>query len=573
MGLSDRLSPTVMLRASASAVAAGALSVGAFALLPSAAATVRHAAGGPGKYVFATYNNNNDKTFNQLLGINDSDEIAGYFGSGAKGHPNMGYTVVPPYSQASYTAENFPGSVQTQVTGLNNSGVTVGFFSHQNTASGNNDNHGFWRGTDGVYHQADFPTSDPASPVVDQLLGINGHGVAVGFYTNKQGFNRSYSLDTKTNKFAKILEPGHAGASITATGINLAGFVTGFFAAPHGATDSFLLKGKTFTTIAFPGSSATTAFGVNNRGEVVGAYTLGKGDKAKSHGFTWTQKGGFVTVDDPHGKGTTLVNGVNSAGDLVGFYTDSKGNTDGFLAIPSGLETKALTLQSMPQGKFTISTASNGDTVITAHVIGLTPGSDHSVEMTEPGSGPIMLDQLQANGVGQANQVVYEQANAKINAASRIVVLNGTDGTPVGNEPIGQTDELGNANPSVKLTALEVTPGGMSLGTPSGHAVVTYNPVSMKLTVMIMASGLTPGLHAAHIHVGSCASQGGVIYMLMDLKADSHGNINTTRTILGENAPLPATGWYLNLHQGDSNTILSGGMPTIAFRPLLCSNI
>ena len=329
---------TVFLRAGAAAVAAGALTLGALALLPAAAATVRHDAAVSGKYVFATYNNNSDPTFNQLLGINDSDEIAGYFGSGAKGHPNKGYTVVPPYGQTSYTAENFPGSAQTQVTGLNNSGITVGFFSHQNKASMSNDNHGFWRSSAGVYHQADFPTSDPASPPVDQLLGINGHGVAVGFYANAQGFNRSYSYNTKTGKFARILEPGHAGANITATGINLAGFVTGFYAAPHGVTDSFLLIGHKFTTIAFRGSSATTAFGVNNRGEVVGAYTTGSGDKAKSHGFTWTKSGGFVTVDDPHGKGTTLVNGVNSAGDLVGFYTDKKGNTDGFLAIPTKRE-------------------------------------------------------------------------------------------------------------------------------------------------------------------------------------------------------------------------------------------
>ena len=142
------------------------------------------------------------------------------------------------------------------------------------------------------------------------------------------------------------------------------------------------------------------------------------------------------------------------------------------------------------------------------------------------------------------------------------------------NEPIAQTGELSTANPNLPLTALEVTPGGMSLGTPSGHAVVAYDPVTMKLTITVSASGLTSGLHAAHIHVGSCASQGGVLYMLMDLKADSHGNISAqTRTILGVNAPLPATGWYLNLHQGNSNTILSNGMPTIAFRPLLCQNI
>jgi hypothetical protein len=46
-----------------------------------------------------------------------------------------------------------------------------------------------------------------------------------------------------------------------------------------------------------------------------------------------------------------------------------------------------------------------------------------------------------------------------------------------------------------------------------------------------------------------------------------------TRTVTGVTTPMPATGWYLNLHQGSSNNILSNGQPTIFFRPLLCANI
>ena len=60
----------------------------------------------------------------------------------------------------------------------------------------------------------------------------------------------------------------------------------------------------------------------------------------------------------------------------------------------------------------------------------------------------------------------------------------------------------------------------------------------------------------------------------MDLVANGHGRIvSQTRVISGVTTPIPATGWYLNLHQGNSNTILSNGQPTIFFRPLLCSNI
>ena len=71
------------------------------------------------------------------------------------------------------------------------------------------------------------------------------------------------------------------------------------------------------------------------------------------------------------------------------------------------------------------------------------------------------------------------------------------------------------------------------------------------------ASGLTPGAHAAHIHVGSCQSQGAVQYMLMDFTANADGQIvNQTRTVTDVTTPLPATGWYLNLHQGNSGNIL-----------------
>jgi hypothetical protein len=46
-------------------------------------------------YTFETLNNAVDPTFNQLLGINSSGLISGYFGSGAGDHPNKGYLLAP----------------------------------------------------------------------------------------------------------------------------------------------------------------------------------------------------------------------------------------------------------------------------------------------------------------------------------------------------------------------------------------------------------------------------------------------------------------------------------------------
>ena len=310
-------------------VASGAL---AFALAgPASASTGYH---------FRTLNNDRDVTFNQLLGINNSGVIAGYFGSGAKGHPNKGYRLFPDYGQGNYANENFPGSKQTQVTGLNDNGVTVGFWSTQNTASMTNNNFGFYA-AGGRYYNVNFPTGDNASPQVDQLLGVNDHDVAVGFYTNGQGSNRGYTYNIRTRQFTRVLPPGFTSStslhspSLTATAINNYGDVAGFYAKSSSQTDAFLrLHDGQFITLAVPGAAMTQAFGVNDRDEVVGAYTTGSGSNAATHGFTWRAGSGFRTVDDPHGHGTTTINGVNNAGDLVGFYTDSAGNTDGMLALP-----------------------------------------------------------------------------------------------------------------------------------------------------------------------------------------------------------------------------------------------
>ena len=321
-------------RIAAATVASGVLTMGALSLATSASASTVSAHGAGTSYSFAIHDNAHDVTFNQLLGINDEGVIAGYFGSGAQGHPNKGYLLLPPYGQHDYINENFPGSVQTQVTGLNNRGVTVGFWSSMNTASMVNNNFGFYE-VGGSFYNADFPTSDPANPPVDQLLGVNDSDIAVGFYTDGQGNNHGYEYNIGDHRFSTVTDPGLPAASLTAAAINDENDVAGVYTNSAGTTDGFL---KThhgqFIDLAFPGASSTMALGVNSRDEVVGTYTDGSGSTATMHGFTWSPQHGFRTVDDPNGVGTTTINGVNDRGQLVGFYVDGAGNTDGFVASP-----------------------------------------------------------------------------------------------------------------------------------------------------------------------------------------------------------------------------------------------
>ncbi len=178
-------------RVAIAAAASGLLAAGALGLAATSASAATLSAHSGTSYSFQTRDNARDLTFNQLLGINDSGVIAGYLGSGAQGHPNKGYLLLPPYGSHSYLNENFPGSVQTQVTGLNNRGVTVGFWSSMNNANMVNDNFGFVE-ANGHFRNADFPTGTPANPPVDQLLGVNDSDVAVGFYTDASGNNHGY---------------------------------------------------------------------------------------------------------------------------------------------------------------------------------------------------------------------------------------------------------------------------------------------------------------------------------------------------------------------------------------------
>jgi hypothetical protein len=312
--------------------------IGAGAVASPALATPH---GGGTKYQFETLDNQADVTFNQLLGINQHGVIAGYFGSGQAGHPNKGYLLSFPYGQGQYRSENWPVSVQTQVTGLNDHGVTVGFWSTMNNANNmNNDNRAFVS-DHGYFIDGDFPidTANAATPPVDQLLGVDDNDVAVGFYTDANGNNHAYTFDINRNQYNEITPSGIT--SPTAAGINNHGDIAGFGTdstsdSSAGQVVGYLLRRDGRVTILnVPGSSMTQALGVNDDNEVVGVYQVGTGSSAVTHGFTWTQWGGFQTVDDPHGIGATTINGVNDKGELVGFYTDGAGNTDGLLAMPS----------------------------------------------------------------------------------------------------------------------------------------------------------------------------------------------------------------------------------------------
>jgi probable HAF family extracellular repeat protein len=312
------------------AAAVGAALVTSTALLAAGFAMDTPAAPAVVHYTLDEHRDYKDGTFNQLLGVNDKGQIAGYYGSGTTGHPNVGYVTNPPYTNpVSFHVEDFPGAVQTQVVAINDSGTTGGFYVDP---AGNNFGFVRWRGTF-------MAVIDPAKGDVgttNQILGVNDQGVAVGFYTDAAGNDHGYRFDFHTDIFTPIAVPG--ATSVTATGINDEGTVVGFYTSPSGPGRAFLLQANgAMKTWAQPGASATEDFGINDTGRVVGSYTLGTGTAAQTFGFV-RQDNTTQTVIDPSaatGPGAmTVFNGIANNGDLVGFYLDPAGNTDGVLAVP-----------------------------------------------------------------------------------------------------------------------------------------------------------------------------------------------------------------------------------------------
>ena len=72
-----------------------------------------------------------------------------------------------------------------------------------------------------------------------------------------------------------------------------------------------------YTTLDVPGSTLTQAFGINDRGQVVGLYSNG----TSTEGFLYS--GGTYTTLSVPGNSDTQAWGINDRGQIVGFYFNS----------------------------------------------------------------------------------------------------------------------------------------------------------------------------------------------------------------------------------------------------------
>jgi uncharacterized membrane protein len=70
------------------------------------------------------------------------------------------------------------------------------------------------------------------------------------------------------------------------------------------------------TTIDLPGAARTLALDINEKGEIVGRYTMA----GQNHGFFRDASGNVTTLDYP-GSSFSVASSINDSGDVLGWYT------------------------------------------------------------------------------------------------------------------------------------------------------------------------------------------------------------------------------------------------------------
>jgi uncharacterized membrane protein len=180
------------------------------------------------------------------FGINDLGTIVGQY---ATATATPGFIRIGANSYITINAPSGPNTVNAQ--GINNNGLVVGFYLgtdgqvHGFMASQKNAMGGMLTGT---------PIADPVIPPVpgepgatfsfSQVLGINDHGIAVGYYGDSTTSQHGFIYDTNSGKYTFLDDPKsafHNGVEVTQiTGINNNSEITGFYSDANGVFHGFV---------------------------------------------------------------------------------------------------------------------------------------------------------------------------------------------------------------------------------------------------------------------------------------------------------------------------------------------
>jgi probable HAF family extracellular repeat protein len=249
-------------------------------------------------------------------------------------------------SAAGYDISPFPsnGNTTTLPWGINNRGDIVGYYYTTGIPS-RNARAFLW--SDGVFQDVavpgsgrsfaygindrgdiaglvtapEYPTQDQAGFLtmreeslqlgrLTQQVSINGINNHLDLVVQQSNPSRAFLLDRSSSKETPIAFPGALGTR--PNGVNDRGDVVGVFFTAAGVFP-FLLDRTGYHQLDIPGG---TAYGINNRGQIVGSSPQG--------GFVWYR--GAITFINP----LQVLTGINDRGEFVGIGSPGLGTLQGY---------------------------------------------------------------------------------------------------------------------------------------------------------------------------------------------------------------------------------------------------
>ena len=251
-----------------------------------------------------------------LTGVNDSGVIVGWYAD-QQGNVH-GFTL----AQNKRTILDDPAGTNTQLFGINSHGAIVGAYVTNCLEEICSEGFVYQAGKFTDLGPPFFPNGDDPDDAPDSLAyGINGRGDVVGF--GGDGFGGGYGFLRRGAKYEAITGGCSIGAAVpcgngaSATGVNDDDLVTVNWAT-NTTFQASLLQGRTETPINVPGAKESFAGGINNLDDVVlywGSVEGGFLNGALRH------DGKYYRFFDPLGKSDTIPLSLNDERVIVGAYS------------------------------------------------------------------------------------------------------------------------------------------------------------------------------------------------------------------------------------------------------------
>ena len=259
-----------------------------------------------------------------------------------------------------------------------------------------------------------------------------------------------------------------------------------------------------------------------------------------------------------------------------------RGNTSSVSSGEDAMTNATVTLVHQPTGTVMLGwNPNNSILTVTLHMTGLTPFSSHPAHIHQSTScqvgGPMLFPLhpviADASGTGTSTTDIHASMYGIPRTGWIVNVHNGPGLAPTAQSlPIACVAIHNYSRVHGLLVvryALDPTTAADQHVSGQAWLSVTHH----QLTVKVVVHGLVPGsVHMEHIHLGTCAHQGKVLYMLNNLVAGRDGTATTT-TIINHVTQIPAHKWYLNVHRSAVLTFPNGKINPTDFDPIACGNI